>query len=334
VIIDHCNLRKFLLNKILSRKETRWWEKLSDLDLLIKYRLDRSNFVDDLFRRSNYMIEKTLHVNQLILRNDEFSNQLKNNNRRLDEQSAISRFVKKISQVSLFSKTFDELRNDFINTQNSKSIASRAHVELIMRTRTLSSSSTEALVFAVNNAFQERLENRSFEIWKHHESQKRAFRLVKKKIDVSKQEIIIVVSQDIDIVDSFVKLRIILKILQESDQLAQEKWSHVATSTLKKREIEERIKNDRKMNNNRWHIKNDLLHYKKKYYIFSERFRRELFKQNHDDFQVEHFDYDKTLELLRKKYYWSLMSTNVREYIDSCFKCLQFKLTKHKSYEL
>jgi hypothetical protein len=33
VIIDHCNLRTFLLNKILSRKETQWWEKLSDLDL-------------------------------------------------------------------------------------------------------------------------------------------------------------------------------------------------------------------------------------------------------------------------------------------------------------
>jgi hypothetical protein len=46
---------------------------------------------------------------------------------------------------------------------------------------------------------------------------------VKKKIDVSRQEIVVVVSQDIDIVDSFVKLRIILKILQESDQLAQEK---------------------------------------------------------------------------------------------------------------
>jgi hypothetical protein len=37
---------------------------------------------------------------------------------------------------------------------------------------------------------------------------------------------------------------------------------------------------------------------------------------------------------LRRKYYWSLMSRNVREYIDSCFKCLQFKLTRHKSYEL
>jgi hypothetical protein len=78
-------------------------------------------------------------------------------------------------------------------------------------------------VFAINNAFQERFENRSSEIRKHHESQKKTFHLVKKENDVSRQEIIVVVSQDIDIADSFVKLRIILKILQKSDQLAQEK---------------------------------------------------------------------------------------------------------------
>jgi hypothetical protein len=87
----------------------------------------------------------------------------------------ISSFVKKISQASLFSKTFDELRNDFINTQNSESIVSRAHVELIVRTRTLSSLSTEAFAYAVNNIFQERFEDRLSEIRKHHESQKKRF---------------------------------------------------------------------------------------------------------------------------------------------------------------
>jgi hypothetical protein len=131
--------------------------------------------------------------------------------------------VKKISQVSLFLKTFDELKNDFINTQIFRSIASRAHVELTVKTRTLSSSSTEAFVFAVNNAFQERFKDRSSEVRKHHESQKRAFRLVKKENDVLRQEIVVVISQDIDIADSSMKLCIILKILQKSDQLAQKK---------------------------------------------------------------------------------------------------------------
>jgi hypothetical protein len=102
--------------------------------------------------------------------------------------------VKKISQVFLFSKTFNELRNDLINTQISRSITSRAHIKLTVRTRALSSLSIEALVSVINNAFQKRLENRLFEIRKHYENQKKAFRLVKKENNVSRQEIVVVVS--------------------------------------------------------------------------------------------------------------------------------------------
>jgi hypothetical protein len=118
-----------------------------------------------LFKRSNYINEETLHMNQLIFRNDEFSNQLifrnnefsnqlKNDKRESDEQSAILSSMKKISRVFLFSKIFDELRNDLINTQNSRSIISSAHVKLIVRIRTLSSSSIEVFVFVINNIFQ------------------------------------------------------------------------------------------------------------------------------------------------------------------------------------
>ena len=32
VITDHCNLRTFITTKNLSRREARWWERLSSLD--------------------------------------------------------------------------------------------------------------------------------------------------------------------------------------------------------------------------------------------------------------------------------------------------------------
>ena len=35
VITDHCNLSTFLNTKTLSRREARWWERLSSLDLVI-----------------------------------------------------------------------------------------------------------------------------------------------------------------------------------------------------------------------------------------------------------------------------------------------------------
>ena len=62
---------------------------------------------------------------------------------------------------------------------------------------------------------------------------------------------------------------------------------------------------------NKWYVKNNILYYNKKFYILKNAFRFELLKLNHDDFQTKHFDYDKTLKLLKRKYYWKKMSTNV-----------------------
>ncbi len=47
-------------------------------------------------------------------------------------------------------------------------------------------------------------------------------------------------------------------------------------------------------------MKNDILHFEEKYYIFSRFLRKELFKQNHDDSHANHFKYEKILELFRK----------------------------------
>jgi hypothetical protein len=84
----------------------------------------------------------------------------------------------------------------------------------------------------------------------------------------------------------------------------------------------------------KWKVKNDILHFEERYYILSKLLRRELLKQNYDDSHANHFEYEKTLELLRRKYWWSNMSKNVREYVISCTKCFLTKFIKHKSYEL
>ncbi len=62
--------------------------------------------------------------------------------------------------------------------------------------------------------------------------------------------------------------------------------------------------------------------------------RKELLKQNHDDSHANHFEYEKILELFRKKYWWSNISINVREYVISCTKCFLTKSIKYKFYEL
>jgi hypothetical protein len=48
-------------------------------------------------------------------------------------------------------------------------------------------------------------------------------------------------------------------------------------------------------------MKNDILHFDEKYYIFMNLLRRELFKQNHDDFYAKHFEYEKNSSVISKK---------------------------------
>jgi hypothetical protein len=73
---------------------------------------------------------------------------------------------------------------------------------------------------------------------------------------------------------------------------------------------------------------------KKDIIFFRVFLRKELFKQNHDHFHASHFEYEKILELLRRKYWWFNMSKNVKKYVISCIKCFLTKSIKHKFYEL
>jgi hypothetical protein len=74
VITNHVNLRTFLIIKNLSRRETRWWERLFDLNLAIEYRSERLNVANALSRRRDYMSvkesEKTQNALTLSIRSE------------------------------------------------------------------------------------------------------------------------------------------------------------------------------------------------------------------------------------------------------------------------
>ncbi len=54
MIIDHANFKNFFINKAFNRKEVKWWKKLIELDLKIKYRSEKSNFANDSFRKRDH----------------------------------------------------------------------------------------------------------------------------------------------------------------------------------------------------------------------------------------------------------------------------------------
>jgi hypothetical protein len=57
IIIDHVNLKNFFINKIFNRKETRWWKRLTEFDLKIKYRFDKNNLANNSSRKRDYKNE-------------------------------------------------------------------------------------------------------------------------------------------------------------------------------------------------------------------------------------------------------------------------------------
>jgi hypothetical protein len=54
MIIDYANLKNFFINKAFNRRKVKWWKKLIELDLRIKYRFEKSNFANDSFRKRDY----------------------------------------------------------------------------------------------------------------------------------------------------------------------------------------------------------------------------------------------------------------------------------------
>ena len=57
IIINHVNLKMFLLNKNLFEKKMKWWKKLFNFDLIIKYKSEKQNFANAASRRSDYEIK-------------------------------------------------------------------------------------------------------------------------------------------------------------------------------------------------------------------------------------------------------------------------------------
>jgi hypothetical protein len=150
---------------------------------------------------------------------------------------------------------------------------------------------------------------------------------------------------------SFLKLRIVLFILQQSDSFAQRVRFFVEKASIKHDKENENVERHNSIKRDdvesniirkkvdfdfsfKWNIENDLLRWKTKWYIFSKFFKKELLKQNHDDSYADHFEHEKTFDLLKKKYFWNNMNKDVKEYVDFCSICHRVKLVKHKSHDL
>ena len=61
--------------------------------------------------------------------------------------------------------------------------------------------------------------------------------------------------------------------------------------------------------------------------------RKKLICKNHDDSLIEHFNAEKTLKLLQKKYYWLVYEKQIKKYVRFYNICQRKKILRHKLYE-
>jgi len=63
-----------------------------------------------------------------------------------------------------------------------------------------------------------------------------------------------------------------------------------------------------------------------------ESLRQELISRHHDDRLAGHFGVEKTLELLKRKFYWGSIAKDVKGYISTCDICQRVRVTRHRPY--
>jgi hypothetical protein len=330
MIIDHVNLKNFFINKILSDREIRWWKRLTELDLKIEYRFDKSNFANDSFRKRDY--------------ENEIANEDKNN-----ENLNLEKWVLIESKSIFTSKNEKEKKTYFFQSINHRQfVLSKADnnrsktlktVDEKSKSNCFASNNLEisAKISIVKNAQNFLKKEKIVAIVKKTLKRKKSFKSSFRDIEkISKKLRLENVANDEDFASkdwiknvsskkttfnaSSLKFRIVLFILQQFDSLAQRVRFFVEKASMKHDKESESTKrldskndDDVVSNNNRknvdldssfkWNIENDLLRWKNKWYILSKLLKRELLKQNHDDSYVDHFEHERTFDLLKRKYF-------------------------------
>jgi hypothetical protein len=359
--IDHANFKNFFINKALSRREIKWWKKLIEFDLRIEYRSEKNNLADDSSRKRDYEDEiakenknnENLNLRKWILIESKniFKNKNEKRKKKYFSSSTSIRHVSLSNADSIASETFETIdemsRSNCFASNDSANCA-----EFSIAKNAQNFLKRKKIVATVERILKKKKFFKSLSRNIDKISNMLRFENVADSEDfASRKWIKSVSSKKATFSASFLKLRIVLFILQQSDSLAQRVRFFVKKASMKhdkENESVERhdsIKRDdvesniirKKVNLDfsfKWNIKNDLLRWENKWYIFSNLLKRELLKQNHDDSYVDHFEHEKTLNLLKRKYFWNNMNKDVKKYVDSCSICHRIKLVKHKSHDL
>jgi hypothetical protein len=328
IIIDHANLKNFFINKAFSRKKVKWWKRLIELDLKIKYRSEKNNFANDSFDKRDYEND--------VAKKDKNNENLNLRKWILIENKNILKSKNEKRKKKYFFRSTNSRHVFLSNTNNIASETFKTIDEMSKNNCFANNDSTNCAKFSIAKNAQNFLKKEKIiAIVEKTLKRKKFFKSLSRVIDkissmlrlenvadnenlASRKWIKNVSSKKTTFNASFLKFRIVLFILQQSDSLAQRVRFFVKKASMKHNKENENVERHDSIKRDdvesniirkkvdfdfffKWNIENDLLRWENKWYILSNLLKRELLKQNHDDSYVDHFEHEKTLNLLKKK---------------------------------
>ena len=90
----------------------------------------------------------------------------------------------------------------------------------------------------------------------------------------------------------------------------------------------------RKKRNKTWFVNFEkfVKHNKRLYVLDDEIVREKIVNKNYDDSLIEHFDVEKILKLIQRKYFWLDCVKQTITYVQIYDVCQRIKTSRHKSY--
>ena len=301
VLSDHANLRYFMTTKELTRRQARWAERLAAFDFVIEHRPGTLNPADAPSRRPDYAPKEGEFMENSLLP----TLQEKLRKSLGDDEEAVRRAHSALVQGYAAMPTPKSCISTMVGNM----------------TLTPKSDCPHSVAEDCDDAACDAHDMSIVDEWCAAGDTGILDPLVPRLMaaQASQGE----TAYTLVLKNSMVEL---LRMTQDRDPTSQD----IRTK------IEEEGIGGKKLSNTPWGLTPDgLLRFSDRVYVPKETaILHEIMKTHHDDPQGGHYAGKRTLDAIRRKFYWHGIAKDVREYVRNCVSCQRNSVRRHKPYGL
>jgi hypothetical protein len=349
VLTDHANLVWFMTSKELSRRQLRWAEKLAAYDFRVEYRSGKRNPADGPSRRPDYAESDTIDNDtyptvQKLKRTFDSGTEITNWPTNRDKKGGLNSdalraaiLTRKMTEITEMQKPAtpeplgeaecigrsrkkstekcsDDPDRDTVPTKALALVPSQRNGDSKEQDNPVTDSEgAEHLVEAADDSQENSVGTAD------------AQQLVPPRVPLGAEETVYMGMSPENLIRTIADL-------QGNDPLAHRVRARLATFV--EGSTDSAGENDIDQWHKLWKVDEaDRLRYMERIYVPNDgKLRMAVISRYHDDEFAGHFGYARTLELMRRYYYWPGATKEVKEYCKYCLECQKAKPSRHPPY--